>query len=369
MWNTRLGGRSSACVEGLESRKLFSGGTAAEASLVAQLSAQAPVQASTVPANGDLNPYGVAFVPRHDGVGKLVAGAVLVSNFNASSNLQGTGSTIVQIDPRTGKQSLFFQGGPGLGLTTALGFLANGDVIVGNLPADSSGAPAGPGNLLVINPNGHLVQTLSDPNLQGPWDLQAMSAGPFSTVFVSNVLSGTVSRLELFAPSRGSVRVLDDNIIASGYVHRTDPNAFVIGPTGVALNLSTGTLYVASTGDNAVFSVRNALFRRSSAGTGSVAFSDPHLRGPLGLGFAPNGGLLATNGDAINPDPAGLQNSELVEFTPAGHFVGQFQVDPAAGAAFGFASQENRDGSFTFAAVDDGTNQLDLWRVARAPRP
>jgi hypothetical protein len=44
---------------------------------------------STVPANGDVNPYGVALVPRT--VGKLVEGRFLVSNFNNSANLQGTG--------------------------------------------------------------------------------------------------------------------------------------------------------------------------------------------------------------------------------------------------------------------------------------
>src|SRR5579875_2831002 len=59
---------------------------------------------STVPANGDVNPYGVAVVPRT--MGRLTAGHVLVSNFNSSANLQGTGTTIVQIAPN-GTQSLF----------------------------------------------------------------------------------------------------------------------------------------------------------------------------------------------------------------------------------------------------------------------
>jgi len=40
--------------------------------------------ASTVPANGDLNPYGVAVVGRSQG--KLVKGNILVSNFNNSHN-------------------------------------------------------------------------------------------------------------------------------------------------------------------------------------------------------------------------------------------------------------------------------------------
>lgn len=55
------------------------------------------VVALTVPANGDVNPYGVAVAPVSKG--DLVAGDVLVSNFNDSSNLQGTGTTIVEVSP------------------------------------------------------------------------------------------------------------------------------------------------------------------------------------------------------------------------------------------------------------------------------
>src|SRR5580700_9150626 len=51
--------------------------------------------ASTVPSNGDVNPYGVAVVPAT--TGSLVRGNILVSNFNDAQNLQGTGTTIVQI--------------------------------------------------------------------------------------------------------------------------------------------------------------------------------------------------------------------------------------------------------------------------------
>src|SRR5215469_16262698 len=53
--------------------------------------------ASTVPKNGDINPYGVAVAPVS--TGRLVAGDVLVSNFNNHRNLQGTGSTIVEVSP------------------------------------------------------------------------------------------------------------------------------------------------------------------------------------------------------------------------------------------------------------------------------
>ena len=62
--------------------------------------------ASTVPHNGDVNPYGIAIV-RH-AAGRLAAGDVLISNFNDKANLQGTGKTIVQISPG-GHRSLFAQ--------------------------------------------------------------------------------------------------------------------------------------------------------------------------------------------------------------------------------------------------------------------
>ena len=101
--------------------------------IVPQLAATAPQSVSTVPPNGDLNPYGVAFVPAdYQGGGRLHAGDILVSNFNNSANLQGTGTTVVQITP-SGQQSVFFQGS-GLGLTTALGVLQRGFVLVGNVP-------------------------------------------------------------------------------------------------------------------------------------------------------------------------------------------------------------------------------------------
>ena len=45
------------------------------------------VIASTVPANGDVNPYGLVRVQKSSG--PLVKGNLLVSNFNDSNNLQG----------------------------------------------------------------------------------------------------------------------------------------------------------------------------------------------------------------------------------------------------------------------------------------
>src|ERR1700726_3262186 len=96
------------------------------------------VVSSTVPSNGDLNPYGVAIVPAgFPSGGTIAAGDVLVSNFNNSQNLQGTGTTIVKFTPNglvspPGQASEFFKGSFS-GLTTALGGLKRGFVLVGSV--------------------------------------------------------------------------------------------------------------------------------------------------------------------------------------------------------------------------------------------
>lgn len=317
---------------------------------------------STVPANGDVNPYGVAFVPRNfqTGSGPLKHGDILVSNFNNSANLQGTGTTIMRV-PASGSPTVFFQGKTGLGLSTALGTLQYGFVIVGNSPStDGTAATAGPGSLLVINNQGKLIQTITSAWIQGPWDMALVDRGDRAIAFITNALTGTVSRLD-FSVSSSGLKLLSATTIASGYVHRGDPVTFFVAPTGLVFDARRSVLYVASTGDNAVFEVRNAAERKTDAGAGSIIYQDDvHLHGALALAEAPNGHLLVTNNDGINPDPN--QPSEIVEFTKEGNFVKEIPVDPSQGGAFGLAVRTTEDTAI-FAAVDDVTNTLTIWTL------
>ncbi len=345
---------------------------AAAGPIVPQLHVPPTFSVSTIPANGDVNPYGVAFVPVGfaAGDGPLEAGDILVSNFNDGANLQGTGTTIVRIDS-SGNQSLFFQGRSPLGLTTALGVLRAGFVVVGNLPTTSPAATCtqGPlgqmrgvdsGSLLILDASGKVVRELRSPKfLDGPWDLTVSDGGDTASIFVSNVLNGTVSRIDLALDGR-RVEVLGMTRIASGYAHRCDPAALVVGPTGLALDEGADVLYLAATGDNTLFAVQDP-FGSADGGTGTVVVQDSvHLHGPLGLALAANGDLITSQGDAVNPDAA--HPSEIVEYTAAGIFVDQVQFDPAAGSAFGLALKQSGS-AFVFAAVDDGTNELDIWVV------
>lgn len=323
---------------------------------------------STIPANGDLNPYGVAFVPSGfpDG-GELAGGDVLVSNFNNGNNIQGTGTTLIRFHPHgplapPGTADAFFTSRlPGL--STALGVLRQGFVLVGNVPTtDGTFATIGPGALQVIDRHGKLIHSWADPVfLDGPWDLAIADDGSNSHVFVSNVLNGSVSRLDLTVTS-GGVTLEKKTTIANGYTHVPNAAAVVLGPTGLAFDPATDTLFVASTGDNAIYAIGAASQRSTAVAKGDLIFSDRHLRGPLALRFAPNGDLLTANGDAVNADV--LHPSEIVEFTRWGTFVREYDVDSSQGGAFGLDTVLGEDQGFNFAVVDDVTNNLSVTRLS-----
>ena len=337
-----------------------------------------PIQVSTVPANGDTNPYGVAFVPfGFPPGGPLKLGDILVSNFNNSAGQSGTGTTIVRVTP-TGQQTLFFNGNPTnlppptLGLTTALGVLSRGFVLVGNLPT-ADGTPAtiqAPGSLLVINRQGQQIATISDPLLlDGPWDLTILDGGGWAKVFVSNVLNGTVTRLDLDVGTN-NVTVKTKVQIANGYTFTTNQVALVLGPTGLAFDRVTGILYVASTADNAIYAIENAAVATQPQVKGTLVYQDTaHLRGPLALAFTPNGHLITANGDAVNASPTPSQNSEIVEFTKDGNFVAQFSIDSAVGAAFGIAVGTLPVVLARLAAVDDTRNDLTVFTLSALSIP
>jgi hypothetical protein len=324
---------------------------------------------STVPGNGDVNPYGLVTVPVS--TGNLVAGDLLVSNFNNMANLQGTGTTIDQITP-SGTASLFAQIDPmtisqtdcpgGIGLTTALVALRSGFVIVGSLPtADGSSATAQAGCLLVLDSSGNVVETLHGGPINGPWDMTAIDQGQTAVLFVTNVLNGTVAgggnevdqgtvvriRLDI---DGGAPTVASTDVIATGFAERTDPAALVIGPTGLGFGIHQRrhALFVADTFNSRIAMIPNAMHRKHPFKNGGVTVSTGGgLNQPLGLSIAPNGNIITVNGGDGN----------AVETTPTGHHVATTLLDSAGGGVL-FGVDATSSGMFF---VDDGDNTLRLW--------
>jgi hypothetical protein len=334
------------------------------------------ILSSTIPANGDLNPYGLVFVP--DGFasgGTIAPGDVLVSNFNDFNNLQGRGTTIIKLTPRSAVapavpvgqsgNALTFFAGQQPGLTLALGVLRRGFIVVGNVPTtDGTSNTVADGTLQVANNSGQLVTTLTDHTFfDSPWGLTVNDLGDTAQIFVANVLSGNVSRLDV-AVSAAGITIKQKTVIATNYTHRTDPAALVLGPTGLLFDPSADVLYVASTADNTIFAVPQAGKATFPVSKGAVIFADANvLRGPLGLAFTPDGNLVTCNGDAVNADPT--HPSEVIEFTKSGKFVRQYNVDAGAGGAFQIATVLQPGARFNFAAVDDNTNSVAVYALPR----
>jgi hypothetical protein len=328
---------------------------------------------TTVPKNGDVNPYGIAVVPATRGA--LVAGDVLVSNFNNRKNLQGTGTTIVEVS-RKGHATVFASLSAqtlhgtcpgGVGLTTALVALRSGWVIVGSLPtSNGKSATARAGCLIVVNSNGKAVKTISGAPINGPWDMTAVDQGAKATLFVTNVLNGTVAAsprtvdkgtvVRIGLTTGGSVpTVTSETLVGTGFPERTDPGALVVGPTGVGLG-PTGTLYVANSVANSVTAIPSAL-TRTSAVSGTTVSAGGNLNDPLGLTMAPGGDVLTVNGGDGN----------LVEVAPGGSQTAVKMLDTSPvppglngnGTLFGLTPAPGRSGVYF---VDDGTNTLNLLR-------
>ncbi len=308
------------------------------------------------PAMGDQNPYGVAVVPRS--VGGLVRGDVLVSNFNNGQNQQGTGSSIMEVS-RQGTAHVFAvvsqpTATPAVGLTTALAVLRSGLVIVGSLPApggNSSAARAGA--LTILNPHGHVVRTIAGGDINGPWDMTAVDEGDRAVLFVTNVLNGTVAanghnvqrgtviRIRLRIRDGHAPVVTSNRVIASGFTEHTDPNALVVGPTGVGL-APNGTLYVADSSNNRIAAISDALRRTGTLrGGGRTVAAGGMLNDPLGLAIAANGNVITMNGGDGN----------AIETTPTGRTAAsKTLVADGAGDLFGLAITPSRSGIYF---VDD----------------
>ena len=332
---------------------------------------------STMPANGDVNPYGLVLIP--NSVGALRAGNLLVSNFNDKANNQGTGTTIDQITP-AGKSSLFANISAkslpgscpgGVGLTTALNVLPGGYVTVGSLPTtNGKSATAKYGCLIVLDSAGKPVETIAGANVQGPWDSTAVSEGSKTTLFVSNALNGgaakgihtidnsNVVRIVLESGEGRPPKVISETVVANGIPWRDSPEALVVGPTGLGLS-PNGTLYLANTVANSITAIPQALTRTTPAAKGGTTLTKGgHLNEPLGLTIAPNGNIITTN--------AG--DGDIVETTPAGQQVAVQTADKktGAGSLFGLVVAPEGNGVYF---VDDGENTLDLLHEGQPATP
>ncbi|MFC5521766.1 hypothetical protein [Polaromonas jejuensis] len=330
---------------------------------------------TTVPDNGDQNPYAIAVAPVS--AGKFQQGDVLVDNFNNAANLQGLGTTIVLYSPASKKLSLFAQlprdlpkCPGGVGLSTAMTVLKSGWVIVGSTPSnDGTTDTKGAGCLIVLDSQGQVADVWSSPNINNPWgNMAVIDHGSTATLFVSNagfgvgsakgqppvVNQSTVLRLELAIPEGKPPTISGQTVVASGFGAQADKSVFLIGPTGLALG-KDDKLYVSDALGNRISEIWGATTRTTSAGVGRTLTRDGLLLRPLAMVTAPNGHLLVVNGSngkvvEIDPESGTQIYAQWIDNNKA-------QTPPGNGDLFGIAMTPEGDG---FYYVEDEVNMLVL---------
>ncbi len=335
---------------------------------------------TTVTDNGDLNPYAIITAPVASG--PIQKDDILIDNFNDISNLQGTGTTIVDYNPSTKKTALIAklpkhlpQCPGGIGLTTAMTMLKSGWIIVGSTPStDGTTKTKSNGCLIVLDTNGKFIDAVSGPNINDPWgNIASIDNGSSATLFISmagfdvpgpevkdettgfpvTVKKATVLRIELAIPEGKPPVFKNQTVIADGLNARANKDAFLIGPTGGARGRASTTRLLLDGVGNRIIAIPDAPTRTTSAGTGREITKDGLLKRPLAMTVTPEGHLLvcnATNGQVVEIDPvAGKQiYAQWIDNDQA-------QSPPGNGDLFGIAMTPDGKG---FYYVEDDMNTI-----------
>ena len=286
---------------------------------------------STVPANGEQNPYGLD-VAKTD-AGKLEAGDLVVCDFNNAANVQGTGSTIIALHPHPGATTRFVAQDPSLLGCTALA-LAPSDFIW----AAAFAANDNP----IFSPGGSLVTTLAGGPWHGPFG-QAFSphSGPFGSAafYESNASDGSIVRINL--PS------FTFDVIVRGLPVNGGVPGSILGPSGLQYEKKHDRLYIVDGTNNALYALCHVstipaggitvtggtTFSGPFKHRARVVFSGPPLNGPISSALLANGHLVL--GNTLDPTGKNL----MVELTPHGRVLDVKNVDTgAAGALFGMVA-------------------------------
>jgi hypothetical protein len=317
--------------------------------------------ASLIAPDGDRDPFGIAIVPLT--MGKLTAGNLLVAEFGDKQGTAGAGTTILQVNPATGRTSVFFRGRPVAGPVGVAINPANDGVWVGDYGKAASGTAA---NDLLILPNGKVkavytgATTHGAASLVGVWG-QGVSASDGKVSFyygnAGNAGTGTGGGdvVRLTPHPKGPVNGQPVNAtyarIATGQgeTPRGGNAATAAGPQGYAF-AADGTLYETNDADNTLYAIPHAAIATSPATT-QIVYRGHALQSPENVVIDPrNGDLLVVSAN----------DNRLVVITPGGKLVAtrDLAAHQPAGALFGLAIGTNPAGDLVLYYTNSNTSTL-----------
>jgi hypothetical protein len=320
-------------------------------SIISQLHTVKRIAISQDTANGDQNPYGLAYVPESKGV--LEKGDLLVCNFNDNFNIQGLGTTIEYIRPSEAHP-------------VAHRFVQDGRI---------TGCEA-----LSILPNDQFLLDATYANLE--WELGATGIGsginlnppnnwafPWSTVYTGNrSVSGGIA-LGYVTQQDGTLWRINQSgttytydMVASGFFvnHGVAPTTLAV--SGLSWDTVHGILYFLEGDTNSLIAIdhperipANGIVRTATGFSGPYA-SSAHVLATGGYINAPISTAVLFNGDIVVENTG---DNNLLEFTPAGQFLGRRLLDGGGpGALFGIVAVGASLDDLVIYYNDDNENSL-----------
>jgi hypothetical protein len=349
-----MGGRSPL-PESLQARllkgTLLSADLSPDVSVLRELKKELIIGSTVDPTNGAGNPYGLTVAPIT--VGKLRAGDLLVCNFNAKSNVQGTGNSIVALRPVPKSKPVHIASNKTLVGCDALA-LDPGDTIWAAVMVANDNP--------VIDPGGALVTNIAGRPFNQPWgQIYAQPKSAPAVFYETNAGNGTVVRINLGAK-------FTYDVIATGFPVNHGKPGTALAPSGLAYDARIDTLYFADGMNDTLVALKDVSkiradgiqathggmkFRGRFARDARIVFAGKPLNGPISTALLPNGNLIIGN----TLDPNG--RNRMIEVSSTGKLLDVRNVDKgAAGALFGIVATGTSNGDTKIYFNDDNSNDL-----------
>lgn len=328
------------------------GGISPDVSVLKQLNKQVVIGSAVDPDNGAQNPYGLTVAPSR--AGKLAAGDLVVCDFNAKSNVQGTGRSVIALHPMHGSKPVHLSSIAALKGCDALAVGSDGTIWAAVMVADDNP---------IIDASGALLRNLKGGPFDQPWgQIFARQKNSAPIFYATNAQTGTVVRIK-----QGGKFTHD--VIAAGFPVNHGKPGTALAPSGLAYDSRNDTLYFVDGKNNTLVAFKNVSsipkdgikaidngmrFSGRGAGHARIVYAGAPLNGPISTALLPNGNIVA--GNTLDPNGKNL----MVEISASGKLLDVRNVDKGPpGALFGMvATGSGADTKIYF--NDDNDNNVQV---------
>lgn len=321
-------------------------------SILKQLKKQVVIGSTIDPKLGQLNPYGLTVAPSTNG--DFTKGDLVVCNFNAKSNVQGTGYTIVALHPKPGSKPRLVSDSKTLKGCDSLALGPSDDIWAAAFSANDNP---------VLSATGKLEVNIKGAPFDHPWGQVFAQSGSSAAFYATDAGNGDLIRINL-------TKTFTYDVIAKGFAVNHGKPGSIFAPSGLTYDSNGDILYVVDGTNNTIVALSNVstmpaggvivekggrTFKGADAKDARLVFAGSPLNGPISATLLPNENLVV--GNTGNPSGQNL----MVELTPSGKVLDVRNVDKgASGSLFGIVATGTNDADTKVYFNDDNDNNLQV---------